>query len=259
MRRLTLPAFLLLALLALVPASASAADQVIQVAVGGNKSLTPANVTIAPDEKVTWTWASSNDHHIVSNAGTEESWDTGERTSGSHPLGGKTFVKSGAFGYHCVLHPQEMRGTVTVTGSPVPSFTKSASDVFAEDATSVSFNSTSSDPDGTVDAQAWDLDGDGAFDDSTDPAPTHPYTTPGTVNVGLRITDNRNNVRTTTQAITVRSRVPVAAFTGPASALTNANVTFNAGTSSDADGTISGYAWDLDNDGTYETDTAATP
>ena len=36
---------------------------------------------------------------------------------------------------------------------------------------------------------AWDLDGDGQFDDSTDPAPSFVYTSAGTYNARLRVTD----------------------------------------------------------------------
>ena len=47
----------------------------------------------------------------------------------------------------------------------------------------------SSDPDGDALTYAWDLDGDGAFDDSTVPNPTRTYTAAGTVTVRLRVTD----------------------------------------------------------------------
>ena len=50
----------------------------------------------------------------------------------------------------------------------------------------------STDPDGDALTYAWDLDGDGAFDDSTAANPTHTYTTNGSVNVRLRVTDSHN-------------------------------------------------------------------
>ena len=50
--------------------------------------------------------------------------------------------------------------------------------------------SGSSDPDGTIVAYAWDLDGDGQFDDSTAQNPSFTYTTAGTYNVRLRVTDD---------------------------------------------------------------------
>jgi glucose/arabinose dehydrogenase len=57
----------------------------------------------------------------------------------------------------------------------------------------VSFDGTgSSDPDsGDTLTYAWDLDGDGAYDDSTEPKPTHTYNTAGNYNVGLKVTDTQ--------------------------------------------------------------------
>ena len=54
----------------------------------------------------------------------------------------------------------------------------------------VGFSATgSSDPNGDTLTYAWDLDGDGAFDDSTAAAPSYTYTSPASVQVGLRVTD----------------------------------------------------------------------
>jgi YD repeat-containing protein len=56
------------------------------------------------------------------------------------------------------------------------------------------------------------------------------------------------------------NRRPVAAFTRtPATAKTNQAIAFNASGSSDPDGTIAKYEWDLDGNGSYETDTGSTP
>ena len=54
----------------------------------------------------------------------------------------------------------------------------------------VSFSGAgSTDPDGDTLTYAWDLDGDGAYDDSTAAAPSFTYTSPGSVPVGLRVRD----------------------------------------------------------------------
>jgi len=47
----------------------------------------------------------------------------------------------------------------------------------------------STDPDGDTLTYAWDLDGDGAYDDSTAVAPSFTYTDPGSVPARLRVTD----------------------------------------------------------------------
>ena len=48
---------------------------------------------------------------------------------------------------------------------------------------------TSTDPEGQALTYAWDLDGDGAYDDSTAAKPSFTYTAAGTVTVRLRVTD----------------------------------------------------------------------
>jgi ribosomal protein L7/L12 len=56
----------------------------------------------------------------------------------------------------------------------------------------VNFSSAgSSDADGSIAAYAWDLDGDGQFDDSTAQNPSYTYSNVGTYSVKLRVTDNQ--------------------------------------------------------------------
>ena len=61
----------------------------------------------------------------------------------------------------------------------------------------------SSDPEGQALTYAWDLDGDGAYDDSTAAAPSFTYTSPGTVTVRLRVSDPGGLTDTETTTITV--------------------------------------------------------
>jgi PKD domain len=58
------------------------------------------------------------------------------------------------------------------------------------------YGSGSSDPEGGPLTYAWELDGDGAFDDSTVVSPTHTYTQPGTYQARLRVTDEQNQSAT---------------------------------------------------------------
>src|SRR5918994_4982295 len=75
-------------------------------------------------------------------------------------------------------HPPIARATANRTNGPTP--------------LSVSFDGTpSSDSDGETLTYAWDLDGDGAFDDSTSSQPTYTYSTAGTYAVRLQVTDAR--------------------------------------------------------------------
>lgn len=66
--------------------------------------------------------------------------------------------------------------------------------------------STSSDPDGTVAAYAWDF-GDGATDTGATPGP-HTYATAGTYTVALTVTDNEGAQATTTKDVVVTTSPP---------------------------------------------------
>ncbi|WP_290060531.1 PQQ-dependent sugar dehydrogenase [Amycolatopsis solani] len=69
----------------------------------------------------------------------------------------------------------------------------------------VQFDGTgSTDPDaGDTLSYAWDLDADGAYDDSTAPRPTWTYAAAAAVDAGLRLTDSRGASATTTVRVTV--------------------------------------------------------
>ena len=85
----------------------------------------------------------------------------------------------------------------------------------------VNFNGTgSSDPNpGDTLSYAWDLDGDGQFDDSTSATPTRIYTTPGTVTVRLRVSDQSGLSDTDTVTVTAGTP-PAASITSPAEGTT---------------------------------------
>jgi PKD repeat protein len=67
----------------------------------------------------------------------------------------------------------------------------------------VQFTSLSTDPDGTIVELAWDLDGDGAYDDATGTSPSQAYATAGTHTVGLRATDNEGTTDVDIRELTV--------------------------------------------------------
>jgi PKD repeat protein len=67
----------------------------------------------------------------------------------------------------------------------------------------VSFSSTSTDPDGAVAEQAWDLDGDGAFDDATGTTAQVAYPSAGQRTVSLRISDDGGGAASTFRTVDV--------------------------------------------------------
>ena len=107
--------------------------------------------------------------------------------------------------------------------------------------------SGSTDADGTVSAWAWDF-GDGGTATGAKPAP-HIYTTAGEKVITLTVTDDRGAKHTTTKTVTpvVANVAPNAAFAAVVSDLT---VTVDGSGSTDADGTVSAWAWDFGDGGT---------
>ncbi|GAA0598668.1 sugar dehydrogenase [Kribbella sandramycini] len=84
----------------------------------------------------------------------------------------------------------------------------------------VSFDGTaSSDADGHPLSYAWDLDGDGQYDDSTAATVQRTYPAIGPVTVRLRVSDGQGGTATTSTRINVGNTAPTATITGPGPAL----------------------------------------
>ena len=135
--------------------------------------------------------------------------------------------------------------SVVLPKSPFAVLAFTPSRPFVGDA--VLFNaSLSSDPDGTIVRQVWQL-GDGAVGEGS--TLTHRYAYPGTYTVHLTVVDEDGIAVTTSSDITVVSR-PVAAFSvAPGPIHASEDVTFTANGSWDLTGSLV-YHWDF-GDGTY--------
>jgi glucose/arabinose dehydrogenase/PKD repeat protein len=77
----------------------------------------------------------------------------------------------------------------------------------------------SSDPQGDPLTYAWDLDGDGAFDDATGVTASWTYQQPGTYTPALRVTDPGGASDTDTVTITAGNSAPTATISSPSSSL----------------------------------------
>jgi glucose/arabinose dehydrogenase len=107
----------------------------------------------------------------------------------------------------------------------------------------VSFNGTgSSDPDpGDTLAYAWDLDGDGAFDDASTAQATYTYTAQGTYAATLRVTDSHGASDTDTVPIAVGNTPPTPTIATPAAGTTwkvGDVISFSGSATDQQDGTI---------------------
>ena len=108
----------------------------------------------------------------------------------------------------------ELSDSITVNAPPKVEFVAlPASPLVGQQVTFVSY---SADPDGTVKEQAWDLDGDGQFDDATGPLVKRTFTTPGARRVGLRVTDQLGTSSTLSQTITIKAPLVQAPTPPPA-------------------------------------------
>jgi len=175
---------------------------------------------------------------------------------------------------------------IKLSGQTTAVITEPATTVLAGRATTLSASQSEA-PFSTVSNYAWDLDGDGTYEQSTGTTPqaVSTFPSPGTKTVGLRVTSAENQVATTSRVIdvaadAVQGRLVVdtgAVSTGVV--LTGREVRLDArgsttqagldgGCSSliDSPGvatttcssTVTRFEWDLDGDKTFETPGGAT-
>lgn len=121
---------------------------------------------------------------------------------------------------------------------------------------SVQFNGTaSSDSDGFIASYEWDM---GNGDTSSGPEISYTYSTPGTYHPTLKVTDDGGLSDTVSTPVIVNqpsdgtNLPPVPSITTSATnGYTPLNISFDAGSSSDPDGSIKTYTWNF-GDGTIE-------
>jgi PKD repeat protein len=124
----------------------------------------------------------------------------------------------------------------------------------------ISFVSASSfDPDGPLSEVAWDFDDDGIYD-AIGPQTTtisHAYPVAGTYVARLRVTDGCGVTASDTASVIVHDNQPpiarvVVTCPNDNHCLVGTTVTFAGATSTDSDGAIMFWSWDLENDGSTE-------
>ena len=91
--------------------------------------------------------------------------------------------------------------TVVINAPPVASFDQSPSNPKTDGR--VIFSSTSSDPDGPLSAQDWDLDNNGQFNDAHGAVASRTFSKPGSYTVRLRVTDSQGATTVATRTVVV--------------------------------------------------------
>ncbi|WP_435125635.1 PKD domain-containing protein [Halobaculum sp. D14] len=119
----------------------------------------------------------------------------------------------------------------------------------------VTFEATASDPNGSVARYQWDLDGDGNYEASGSTV-EHTYGEAGEYAVRLRVTDDDGATDVVERAVSVaepKNKPPSAVFdVSTPSPQVGETVRFDAAASSDPNGSIERYRWDLTGDGSRD-------
>jgi glucose/arabinose dehydrogenase len=150
-------------------------------------------------------------------------------------------VTPGAGGIHRIVY---------TTGNKQPVAAVTATPSSGPAPLAVSFDAGgSADPDGDPLTYAWDLDGDGAYDDGTGATQSRTYTAPGNVVVSVQVSDGRGGSDTESVTVSPGGSPPQITSVTPDSSFTWAagtSVTFT-GDATDAQETLpaSAYSWSV--------------
>ena len=121
-------------------------------------------------------------------------------TAGTHIVGLRVTDRAGAQGF--------ARRSIEITGPPpvgnrAPSVELLLPPGLGHPGAQLFFSAFGRDPDGDPVSFAWDIDGDGAFDDGTGQSVNFTYAQPGTYEVRLRASDGKGGERTSMQTMLV--------------------------------------------------------
>jgi PKD repeat protein len=189
------------------------------------------------------------------------SWDFGDGSSGNGATQSHTYQNTGT--YTVTLNVTDDAGdsdtattSATIGAGNQPPVADPKGPYTGTAGTEIAFDgSGSSDPDGSIVSYTWDF-GDGATGSGA--TTNHVYAAQGTYNLSLTVTDDGGAVDSASTSVSIdpANQAPTANAGGPYTATDGTTVVFDGTGSSDADGTITDYAWDF-GDGT--SGSGATP
>lgn len=172
------------------------------------------------------------------------SWNFGDGSTATGPTTTHQYVLAGS--YVVSLTVTDNKGATNSSSQSVtisaPNVAPSARFTATNTGLTVVFDgSLSADPDGSITNYAWDY-GDGTTGSVM--TPSHTYTTGGSYNVSLTVTDNGGASGSVTHPIIVvaPNTAPTAVFTSASSDLVS---TLDARASTDPDGFVASYDWDF--------------
>jgi PKD repeat protein len=140
--------------------------------------------------------------------------------------------------------------SIVVRSDPGPTSSFNFAPTVPDVGETVAFTSTAQASQGSIVAVNWDFDGDGDFDDFSGPDAEWAFDAPGTHNVRMQA-EQTNGERAEAQASVRVNGIPVADFTwNPDSPVAGASVDL-VSTSTDFEGPLATFSWDLDGDGLY--------
>jgi PKD repeat protein len=181
-------------------------------------------------------------------------WDFGDGTQSTEedPIVAHSYEEAGDYTVILVVVDSEEKwdaeskllSVQSSLGYPKASFTYSPTESLVNEA--IIFDaSESSDTDGTIVSYVWDFGDDTPVEKHTDSTATHVYTSAGTYNVTLTVTDDDGLSNSFSDVVKIRvPGAPLASFTySPAAPSANEFVLFNASLSEPKGGTIVSYRW----------------
>jgi PKD repeat protein len=172
-----------------------------------------------PDDSVILTVGDEATFESDSTAGAALSWEIDGVAFGSEESVTHSFATSG---FHVIRLEVVQNGvhavatsTFRINAPPIASFIWASGGPVSGG--EVQLYSTSVDAEGPLASEAWDLDGDGQFDDASGSSATHSFPA-GDHNVSVLVTDGDGVSRSVTRTITVAAAQPTTTTTTPTTA-----------------------------------------